>query len=393
MALLLMSAQWAAAQATSTASEGEAPLLVGRVTLFPAFVLKDVGFDDNIGNDPEETREDFTLTAQPRLKAAVPIGSTQLTGAVTVGLVYYATYKDEQSVNRLFEGRFESTAGRLRPFVSGAFNHSRERSGYEIDARVLREESNLSAGASFRMTGVTSLTGFYRRTTLDYGEGETLLDAALASQLDHVTDLASVGLRFAVTPLTTIGVDVETQRDRFDTATIRDTDSLRIAPLVEFAPDAVINGRLTAGFRQFSPRDAIVPEFTGLVAAGNLAYSLLGVTRFAGDLTRDVMYSFDPVTPYYIVTSGKLTINQRVGGPIDVIALAGLDRLEYQGLEGLPPTGRVERTRTFGGGLGIRAGRTLRFAIIYDHAQRESTDLDRRAYQRNRVFGSATYGQ
>jgi hypothetical protein len=145
--------------------------LAGPVTLYPSIVLRDIGFDSNIHNEAEAGKEDFTLTAQPRLRTSVPFGSTLLSGSATVGFVYYATYKAEQSINRLFEGRLEgAAAARLRPFLVAALNQTRERSGYEIDARVLRRNTSLSAGAELKLTGITSLTGSYRRATTRYSQ-------------------------------------------------------------------------------------------------------------------------------------------------------------------------------------------------------------------------------
>ena len=75
-------------------------------------------------------------------------------------------------------------------------------------------------------------------------------------------------MRFAVTPLTTVSVGVELERDRFDTSTIRDSNSWRILPAAEFAPDAVITGRVAAGFRHFDPRDPRVEGFQRLRGIG-----------------------------------------------------------------------------------------------------------------------------
>jgi hypothetical protein len=135
-------------------SAGSAPLVAGPVNLFPSFVLRDVGFDSNVLNDAQNPKQDFTATAEPHLRAAMPFGFAQLTGSATVGFVYYATYKTEQSINRRIEGRLEGTTSRLRPFISAVFSHTTERSGYEIDARVLREQPSLSAGAEFKLTGI-----------------------------------------------------------------------------------------------------------------------------------------------------------------------------------------------------------------------------------------------
>jgi hypothetical protein len=381
------------AQTNQLPPAGEGAFLVGPVTLYPSIVLRDVGFDSNIRNEADEAKEDFTLTAQPRLRAAVPFGSTLLTASASVGFVYYATYEEEQSINRLFEGRLEWSPSRLRPFLAASLNHTRERAQYEIDVRVLRRETSLSGGADLKLTGITSLLASFSRTTHDYGDDEVFRGTALADQLDHTTDVASADVRYAVTPLTTVSIALELQRDRFDTSALRDADSVRLMPGVQFSPDAVIAGHVAMGFRQFTPRASVLAGFRGLVGSANVSYTLLNATRFSVEAARDVMYSFEPATPYYLATSGRLTLSQRIAGPYDVIALAGQDRLQYQAVEGLPVAGRVDRTGTIGGGVGFRISPTLRLAIIYDLTERVSNTRDRRAYQRRRVFASATFGQ
>jgi hypothetical protein len=381
------------AQSTSAPGPEDLSFLVGRVTLFPSFVLRDTGYDSNVFNDPDDPQSDFTLTAQPRLRATLPAAGGLVSGSATLGAVYYATYKDQQSLNRFVDGRYERTTSRLRPFIAGSFNYARDRYGPEIDARVRHRETSVSAGAELKLTGITSLTALYRRSTQSYGDDEEFIGTVLGEQLDRESDLASAGLRYYITPITTLVVDVEVQRDRFETAPLRDNDSLRVMPAAEFGGDGVLSGRMAAGFRKLSPRDPLVRPFEGLVAGANLTYTLLGRTRFTVEAARDVMYSFAVVTPYYLLDSGRVTVSQPIGGPVDLIGVASADRLDYRALAGLPDPHRVTRTTTFGGGLGFRVGRALRLGLIYDWTKRLASDDARRDYRRQRVFGSVTYGR
>ena len=393
---MVLSVVWTltgAAQTSQRPPAGEGAWLVGPVTLYPSIELRDVGFDSNVRNQTDEAKEDFTLTAQPRLRAAVPFGSTLLTASASVGFVYYATYKEEQSVNRLFEGRFEGSPSMLRPFVAASLNHTHERARYEIDARVLRRDAEISGGAELTLTGITSLIASFSRTTHNYGDDEVFLGTALSGQLDHTSDVAGVDVRYAVTPLTTVSVDLEWQRDRFDTSTIRDADSVRVMPGVQFSPGAVLVGSVAMGFREFAPRASVLAGFRGLVGSANVSYTLLNATTFSVEATRDVMYSFEPATPYFLVASGRVTLSQRIGGPYELIALAGQDHLRYQGVDGLPDAGRVDRTSVIGGGVGFRLSPTLRFALIYDRTERVSNRRDHQAYEKRRLFASATIGQ
>ena len=390
--LMLAAASGSAAQAVAPTLQGGVPWMVGPVALYPSISLRDVGFDSNINDDSQNPIGDFTATTQPRLRASLGVGPTQLTGSITIGLVYYATAKEQQSVNRHYEVRYEGTTSRLRPFVAASFNHTSQRTGYEIDAHLPQIDTSLSAGAEFKITPVTSITGSYRRTTQEYLDTAEFLGTALAQQLNYTSDIASAGTRLALTPLTTVSVDIDLQRDRFDQSPLRDANSVRVLPAAEFSPDAIITGRLALGFRQFRPLDARVVPFQGLVGSARITGSLLDGPQLSFDGVRDVNYSYDPATPYYLVLSGHLTVTQRVGGPFDLIGQAGADRLNYVAIEGLPSPGRVDLTRIVGGGVGLRVSPALRVAVVYDVTTRRSTEINNRAYDRRRLFASVTYG-
>jgi hypothetical protein len=389
--VLLFTVPAAFAQSVAPVPESERSWLAGPVRLFPSITFRDVGFDSNIRNQSENPTSDFTFTTQPKLIAAVRLGPTQLVGTVTLGFVYYATAKEEQSVNRLYEMRLQSTTSRVRPFLTAALNHTRDRAGYEIDARVLRREANVTVGAEMKLTPVTSITGSYRHAVQDYGDDEQILGTLLAQQLDYRSDIVTAGAKLALTPLTTVSVDFDFQQDRFDRSALRDANSLRVLPAAEFSPDAAITGRVALGFRQFRPLYSLLPPFQGLVGSAHLTGTVLSSTRISFDGARDVTYSYDPLTPYYILGTALVTVTQPIGGPLDLIGILGADRLDYVALETLSSPGRVDRTRTVGGGLGFRASPSLRIAIVYDFTERRSTEIDRRAYNRQRLFGSVTY--
>jgi hypothetical protein len=390
--LTFLLASTVSAQTALPAPGTDGTIVAGPVSLRPSFALRDVGIDSNIRDDANDPKQDFTLTAEPRLRAAMPAGSGQLTGSATVGFVYYATYKDEQSINQSYEGRFEGTTSRLRPLLGATFVRARERSGYEIDARVLRLESTVSAGAEFKLTSVTSLTGTYSHSTEDYGDSDQVAGTLLQNQLNHDTDVVSANARFAVTPLTTLSIAAERQRDRFDELPLRNAASVRLLPAVEFAPDAIITGRIAIGFRSFRPDDPRLPPFRGVVGDAKVGGLFWGMTRISVDATRDVDYSFDPLTPYFVLASERLTVSQSIGGPLDVIAIAGLDHLHYAVLEGVGLPGPVDRTRTVGGGIGVRLSPSVRFTVIYDFTNRRSSQFNSRDYDRRRLFGSVIYG-
>ena len=148
-------------------------------------------------------------------------------------------------------------------------------------------------------------------------------------------------VRHALTPLTSVALDVTRERERFVTSQFRDSDSTKVMGNVTFQPLALINGTASVGVRQFDPVPADVPAFTGVITAVNLSYSLLGITRFGVEATRDIQYSFEFEQPYYLESGVTGTVQQQVFGPFDVLGadrharscLHGSDRRRRRGVE------------------------------------------------------------
>ena len=369
-----------------------AAIQTGPVSLYPSIELRDIGIDSNVFNVADEPREDFTFTVNPRVLAAVHVGAARFVGTSAAGFVFYQQYKQEQSVNTVLEGRFDLSATRLRPYLSVGRIRTRDRAGFEIDARALRLETSVAAGVDFDLTSITALTAWARRSDSAYGKGERFLGVDLSGQLDHISELAAAGVKLAVTPLTTIIVAAEVQQDRFTASPLRNADSVRIAPAVEFGTGAAVTGRASAGYRQFKPLDSRLPQYRGFVASTGVGYSLLGVTHVDIEGNRDVMYSFEASEPYYLTFGGRIAVSQRVAGPFDLIVLGQRQRLRYQTLGGVSWQGRLETTTSVGGGVGVHLGEHLSFTVTYDRTRRQSSGPVRRDYDRRRMLGSVTYG-
>jgi Putative beta-barrel porin 2 len=391
--LLLTAAMPAAAQTTPTLP-ATAPIRSGPVSLYPTITIRDVGIDSNVFNQSDlAERDDFTFTVSPRLLAALRFGSTRLISTASSDFVFYRIYKDQQSVNGGLEGRFEVMAPhRLRPFVSAARLRSRERKGFEIDQRAQRSETNLMAGLDIDLSSITSLTGWGQHLDFSYAQGEEFLGVGLADALGHTSNLAAAGVKLSVTPLTTITVVAEVSQDRFKSSPLRNSDSLRVAPSVEFAADAAITGRASAGFRQFTPLDSRLPAYRGLVASAGVGFNLLGVTQFDMEANRDVLYSFSDSEPYYLAVGGRVSIAQRILGPVDLIVVGNRQQLQYQSVGGARLAGRRDTTTTVGAGLGFHFGESLHLTLTYDRTQRKSSEPGHREYARRRLLGSVNYG-
>jgi hypothetical protein len=306
--------------------------------------------------------------------------------------VYYHQYETERSINQRHNARIELIPYKLRPYVAGTYVDAKERPGYEIDARARRIEYSGTAGLVFQITSRTSFDLAASTATIEFDD-EQFLGTSLSKTLNRDTRTATGSLRFALTPLTTLVAAGEVMEERFVYSPVRDADSFRFTGGFDFQPFALIEGKARAGWRRAEFTYGVLPDFEGFVAALNLTYTLLGTTRFGVGFNRDIQYSYDPFTPYYVLNDVNGSITQQIWGNWDVLVRGGRQKLAYRTALEIDGSseGRTDYVETWGGGVGHRTGDALRIGINVDYYRRLSASYN--AYDGLRAGLSVTYGR
>jgi hypothetical protein len=366
---------------------------LGPVGFTPVIELRNVGVDSNVFNEPAagEPQSDFTATLAPGIKSWLRVGRARLSAEQRVGLVYFQRFDSQRSVNADGLYRLEVPLARVTPYVSHTLLYTRDRPGFEIDVRARRTESTVAAGADVEVGSRLSTGIAVRRGRHEYSAHETFQGAYLRELLNRDFESIELVVRHKATPLTTLVLLGESRRERFDESPVRDVDSVRIMPGVEFDQFAIISGKGFVGFRRMDFRSPDVPDFAGLVASGDLGYRLLGTTRFDLNLLRDIAYSYQVDEPYYVQTGATLSVTQVVKAGWDVVGRVGRQRLAYERRAGAVVVGdRVDGVWIVGGGAGYRFSQGLRLGINVDSYRRRS-DSARREYDGLLVGSTVTY--
>jgi hypothetical protein len=369
----------------------------GPLYLKPSFLLKELGVDTNVFNQEGQQHPDFTFTATPQLDLAVPMARRGLLRA-TLGtdFVYYARYDTERSIDPFAVVRAEAYAHRLTLFVEDSYVNTRQRPNYEIDLRSRHLQNDLSGGVAVRLTSKLSVEVARRHGETRFDGDAAFFGQRLQETLDHDSDSWSAAVRHKRSPLTTFGVRYEAMRDRFLFSPVRDTDSFRVMPGVEFKPRALISGSAWVGYRSFNPRNPIVPSQAGLVSQLGLSYTLLGATTFGVSYDRDYEYSVSATPPDFVDNSVGLFVRRAVGGHFDVLGNVARHRYDYQELiiPGAPvvPGPRVETTDNVGLNLGYRLKGQTRIGFGASYWTRDSSLAEARGYEGLRFGTTVTYG-
>lgn len=368
-----------------------APVQLGPIGLRPRLVFSDVGIDSNVFNESVDPKNDFTLTASPTLEATFRARHLRLMYTSGGDFVYYRTYSTERSANRSFVLRADLDFTRMRLFGSFGAQQTRARMNSEVDARASRNPRSYSAGGTVKVFSRSTLGVTLRRDQNTFDPDEQFRGVNLATVFNNDLDVIEGTAGLELTPLTSLALVVSSERSRFDFSPLRDSNTLRIAPTIIFSPLGLITGTASVGYRRFDGKDPSLPDYSGLVASGSVSVLLANRFKVDATFTRDVRYSFEEQQPYYLVTGGRGTVTTQLAGGFDVRVTGGRESLAYRNLGVSAPTG-LDRFIVYGAGIGYRIGTRARLGVDAEHSRRSSDRTADRGFEKNRVFGSLSWG-
>jgi hypothetical protein len=369
---------------------------LGPLWLNPTLALTNAGVDTNVFNaaTADVPQRDFTFTFTPQSDVYLRMGRTWFIGNIKEDLVWYEKFSGERSVNEKYTANWLIPLTRMTFDVGGNWVNTRERPGFEIDARSQRMEKAVNGAVEFRALSKTFFGARGERRRIDYDKAAVFLGSNLQFALARTLTSVALTLRHRLTPLTNITFDVGKEQERFDFTSIRDSNSTRVNVGVSFDPFALISGSALVGFRDFKPLSPDLPGYAGSTASVSLSYLALGSTKMSLTGIRDLQDSFDINEPYYLQSGINGSIAQQIYGPLDVQGRIGAQRLAYRARAGavIAVPNRTDHVQTYGVGVGYRLGRDLRFGVNVDQQKRTSL-VDRRQYDGLRYGVAITFGQ
>lgn len=343
---------------------------IGPVTLVPVVSVTNAGWDSNVLNvsENEHPTGDVELAVTPSVEGRLHIPFAAIEGRTAFDLYHYRNLVDERSVDSDSSLRVSALLGRVNPYVAGGLINTRHRQNLEIDLVTKRHMGTVSVGSDFRLTGKVMVGGYLTQANLEYEPNSIFRDLDLARMLNHDTKSTGLEVMYSLTPLTSIRVSAEQQRDRFHFASDRDSDTYRIAPAVEFKPLALITGHASIGFQRRTFVRGATSPFNGTVVDADLSYVLLGRTRFNFSARRALEYSYVTVSSDYLENSVNVRVTHSLGKGWEVDAGGGRARLSYrQDIAAFPD----ETMYLWSTDVGYRLGRS-RIGVRAEHRQRRS---------------------
>jgi hypothetical protein len=373
---------------------------VGPVMMNPTVTFGNIGVDDNVFDDSTNPKSDFTMTISPKTDIWLRFLGTWFNGTIAEDVVWYQKYTSERSGNSTYGLNWKLPLTRFTATVGASRASTRERQGYEIDARAPRTLNNYFADVSVNVLASTGLDVRLTSAKTAYDPSSTFQLVNLADQLNVTSTALAINLSRKLTPLTTLTVGLNHSLDRFALNPLRDADSTGATVALRFDPAALLKGDFSVGYTSYSPLSGAIPAYQGPTLSAGLTYTLFDITQFVFRADRGLQNSYDITQPYYLQTGFNLQISQQVQTHIDVVGRGGLEHLDYRDLTNaavLAPSAaafvvpnRTDTVTTYGIGIGYHLGSATRLGLNYDRTRRASP-IELLGFERVNIGASITY--
>ena len=366
----------------------------GSVFVRPTLTLDNVGVDTNVFNVTTGAQSDVTGTMLPRVETWSVFGRR---GVLAVdgatGLVYFKTFASERSVDPAVRAQAQYVFAHLTVLGAASYTNSHQRSNNDLDARVRRTGKEIGLGVRLVFSPKLGVDLSVRSTRNEYDRDRVVFGTNLSQSLDGGDRILALAVRNQLTPKTTFVLRGETHRSRFDTATVKNGDTVRLTTGLELSPRALISGTADLGVMFFNPVNAAVPAYTGMVAKFSIDSNVLDGTRLGLTWDRDLSYSYESATPYYLIKGIGGSIRRQLIRDTDVIVSGNRTAYEYQSLIGVSGASRQDVTTTWSMDFGYRVNRDMRVGFAVAKWQRTSTSVAAREYSGLRAGVTVTYAQ
>ncbi len=372
-----------------TAAPEAARYHLGPFAISPSVLIRELGVDTNVFDEHENPKRDYVVSLTPTVDIFATFGLVQAALISRTDFTWYSKYASERAIGRLARGRVDFLPSRFRLSVGGGFAQTRERPSMEIELRARRDQHEVWGGVGFEISPIARVYTTVHQMNLEFQDTEIYRGTRLSDALNRREEAIEAGLAVSVTPFTTLLVSGRRTEDRFVTDFRRDSDSQSARAELSFARDAIIQGRVNVGYRDFKPVDPAVSRFRGVTSGASLSFTGFWRGRMDFDASRNISYSYDFNEGYYVGTDVVATYTQRVIGAVDVLTRGGVGKMDYGRRTGLDA--RVDTMRTLAAGVGYNFNTGGRFGVTYEYEIRESDAFADRRYVSRRLFGSYTY--
>ena len=309
------------------------------------------GYDSNVtGEDP--AMEDWETVASPQVAAWQSLGSFRLGGLAALEFIMYPRVEPKLTFNRDFNISAKYAGAHLVPEVRYTyFNHYARPTGFEVNGRSRRVQDDFTGSLRWNAGARTAVVAQAYHLKIEWDAEAMYEGSELRESLNRSSNTGTLGVAFALSPLTDFTVDAQVGTDRFPYSPSRDANSAQVSARFEFRSPALLSGYAYLGYRHFESPDSGLNAYSGLVASVALAYTREDRSRVLLAYDRAPYFSYSETLGYYLLNSISVAYIQTLSEYWEASIFGGYHALDYTPAGS--PDAASEATWRADGGAGV----------------------------------------
>jgi len=375
---------------TLTDTEPVAGVLAwGPFKVAPGVVVPAAGYDSNVFDQATDPKDDYAIAIGPDISVFSRSRFVQLSAYGGLNFTRFNTYTSENSTGHQYRGRADFLLSRMRPFVAGGQNKTRERANGEIDTRADRRETEVSGGLAFDFYVHSLIYAAAYRMRTDFQDAFEE-GVNLNTSLDRDSTEYSLGVKTDLTPLAALTISGGYAEDKFRADPLRNAKGARATASLKVGAEAVFSGLISGSYTDLRPVDPGLSGFRGFTGSAGILYPVMEVGKISFQAMRGVQYSFDSAEGYFVENTVNLGYTHLLFAGVDAQIKAGTTLFDYGFSKTVPA--HKDTLDTLLGGFGYNLKNRTRVSANYEFTRRRSPSLAARNYDRRRIYLSWTVG-
>jgi hypothetical protein len=354
----------------------DSSLRLGPFRLHPTFLLRDLGYNNNVYGTPENPVSDWSATVGAGTKWILPFGPKMyVRGNAVADYTWYAELADR----RILGGTYDVT-------VTGLFNRLSVEAGAgtqktftvlssEIDSNVVRKLDHVLFDAEIDLLQRLSLFASARAESHAYeAPGVIGGDLSRLDDLAREEELVRGGVRYRFRSFLDVSVAAERTESTFDRAlTGRDNTSEAIVLGLHYdRPRAYLN--LNVASREGRGMvGSLFPDYDATTGSYFASYSLVAPIEVQAYGHRKPVFSVFENSAFFLEDRNGAALLFRLGDRVVMRVFGEAGQNEYP----KPASGGITLLRfddalTYGGGFAVRLFRSAAFTVLVTQSEFDS---------------------
>jgi hypothetical protein len=349
-------------------------LRLGPIRVQPRFLLRDLGYNNNVYGTPDNPVSDWTTTVAAGAHFTLPFGPK----AYLVGnAVPEYTYYEKLTERRFFGGTYDASAvalfNRLSLEATAGTTRGLGIVSSELEAPVVLRTTRVAFDGEIDVFKRLSLFGHVETQRPRYeSEPTDQGDLGRVRELDRNDAAVRGGIRYRFSSSFDFAVGAERTESKFESTTLRNNQSEALLFSVHYnRPRAYLN--LTVGNRQWKPAEqSVFPRHEAPTGSYFASYALAAPLEFQLHGRRAGVYALAADAPFFMETRNGATLMLRAGNRIRLRAFGETGENDYDVLETRAAAVRNDSVVTYGGGISFRLYRSAGITVQVSQSEYDS---------------------